>query len=900
MPSLQGQKEMEWSYDHFAPSSQPQSVLGPLRKREYQTRQQQFRNKTPRRIGCPLRQQDQFPALGQRVLNPMNPSDTSSSGSISGSGVVSGTSGKGSELTTRIKSVHPLTPFTPLISRECPEADTSNSTMDWVATSSTPRRPASSHSRLQSPSSSPTIGSLSKSFMSIGQSMEFGCSAFSTNASSCSLSMPQGLRDTRLFGTQLGGGDRRMSTPSIPTTPKQSSQSRFENSESSSSASLLSSPSSSSSTLCRNTSTTQRPSSVYSARSWISSSTMSPSFFTPDEPNGYDTIDQPQRSSSPVISSCNPYRSDPVADYVSTRVPSIISEREYCVDGYDKVFAATWISDEEVLFGTKCNKIILLNTRTDRQVSIGRLDEYVLEDSNSALSRIEDMASKIGASSLGQMSRGNSTTAYTRPLGYTTVNNISDNFSGLDFASRIMERNLRLFNPGRRSSTPSFPSATSSRYGGVIASTAVAVPPSPVTSSTTSPTNLFGSGIVNASTGIRSMSISPSRTLLAIGSGEPFQVTIYSLPELEPVGMMYGHTDFVFALTWVSDTVLATGSRDGSMRIWSMESPVLTTLPSASRETQVRLPSITRKEERTRVRDLAFNKGSEQIMTLATDGFVKLWDRNSYTQIYKFGLNHPLETVCLTSSSEANLFAVGSQSHVSVLDPRASAVVHEAESCDEGCGVRSLDFKSHIITTGDGYGRIGFYDLRAQKYLDVSDDGEKTRRYHEIGPGWLDRDTALAGSLAGMAIRNAVYVMEYDSTGTRLFAAGGPIQLGLSGAYVGLWSWPVLLGSGIDLGVHIGMNAYDVEQIDRKIRDSGQSAYILLGVKIQQSLAVAITHEAVDNAFDHACQSIHETQDYFCFQGYNSLVDNLAHCIAKVTNIQVQCSGQGTITQQSS
>ncbi|KAI1297021.1 DDB1- and CUL4-associated factor 12 [Mortierella claussenii] len=151
-------------------------------------------------------------------------------------------------------------------------------------------------------------------------------------------------------------------------------------------------------------------------------------------------------------------------------------------------------------------------------------------------------------------------------------------------------------------------------------------------------------------------------------------------------------------------------------------------------------------------------------------------------------LIHSIETVCLTANSEANLFAVGSQSHISVIDPRSTTIVHVAESCDEGWGVRSLDFKSHIITTGGGYGRIGYYDLRAQRYLDGFDNGESAKHYQEIGSGWLNRDTTYAVSISGVAIRNAIYALEYDSTGTRLFAAGGPLQLGLCGAYVGLWS----------------------------------------------------------------------------------------------------------------
>ncbi|KAF9289772.1 DDB1- and CUL4-associated factor 12 [Mortierella antarctica] len=132
-------------------------------------------------------------------------------------------------------------------------------------------------------------------------------------------------------------------------------------------------------------------------------------------------------------------------------------------------------------------------------------------------------------------------------------------------------------------------------------------------------------------------------------------------------------------------------------------------------------------------------------MTLTTEGYVKLWDRESYIQTSKLKLIHSTETVCLTANSDANLFAVGSQSHISITDPRSSSIVHVAESCDEG-------------------------------------------RYQEIGPGWLNRDTAYAGGITGISIRNAVYALEYDSTGTQLFTAGGPLQLGLCGAYAGLWS----------------------------------------------------------------------------------------------------------------
>ncbi|KAG0207863.1 hypothetical protein BGX28_001012 [Mortierella sp. GBA30] len=262
-------------------------------------------------------------------------------------------------------------------------------------------------------------------------------------------------------------------------------------------------------------------------------------------------------------------------------------------------------------------------------------------------------------------------------------------------------------------------------------------------------------------------------------------VTIYSLPEFVSVGVMHGHSDMVFSLKWASDSVLVTGSRDGTMRVWSMDSPVITTLPAVRNPIEVRFPSIVRTE------DPSFNRSEEkakELMTLNTDGYVKLWDRESFSLTSKMKLVRQTETVCLTSNPDANLYAVGSQSHISVIDPRISNIAHEIDSCDQSWGVRALDFKSHIITSGGGFGRLGFYDLRAQRYLDGFESGDGRMSYHEIGSGWLNRDSAYAWNIIEFTVRNAIYAMEYDFTGTRLFTAGGPLQLGLCGAYAGLWS----------------------------------------------------------------------------------------------------------------
>lgn len=289
----------------------------------------------------------------------------------------------------------------------------------------------------------------------------------------------------------------------------------------------------------------------------------------------------------------------------------------------------------------------MLNVHTNKMMRMGRMQDCLLEQPDQLLPRLAVMAAEqeesnlfskiqglnmsIPASSSSSNSNNNSNRASTSTSPIIPAP--SSPLAGLNGIASSLERGLRFFSsPTRRSSTPSFPSrmnaqgSSSSRSperpvhtnnnrtpralhnstNNPISNTAV------TTTTTNTNANPINNNIASASTsaGVRSMSINPSRTLLAIGSGDPYQVTIYSLPELEPVGMMYGHSDLVFALTWISDTVLVSGSRDGSTRVWSTESAVLATLPAVSKSVEVRLSVLTRAEDKTKVRDLAFNKNT--------------------------------------------------------------------------------------------------------------------------------------------------------------------------------------------------------------------------------------------------------------------------------------------------
>jgi len=364
---------------------------------------------------------------------------------------------------------------------------------------------------------------------------------------------------------------------------------------------------------------------------------------------------------------------------IADRIPALLKEREYSLENHDKVFASHWLSHNEVIIGSKCNKLIILNTDTDKRFEIPLPCEVDKEQT-------EDLA--------------------------------------------------------------------------------------------------------NCS-GIRSIAVNPSKTLLAVGAGKPVQVTVYELPSFEPVAVFSGHNDLVFSVSWLDDDHLISGSRDGTLRLWSASSLIVAEKPLFTKSISVHNPILTQTETKGKVRDLHYNARQQQIMTLSTEGYVKLWDCDRFIPISKIPLEHTNETVCLSGNSRENFYCVGSQSHISVIDPRSESLVHIIDSVDEGWGVRSLTFNSHVITTGGGYGRLSFYDLRAQAYMEfpeVDVEGNvHQRKYKQAGAGWLNRDAVYMNHFAGLPIQNAIYTMSYDDSGTKLFVGGGPLQLGLKGSYAGLW-----------------------------------------------------------------------------------------------------------------
>ncbi|NXS69795.1 DCA12 factor, partial [Pandion haliaetus] len=255
------------------------------------------------------------------------------------------------------------------------------------------------------------------------------------------------------------------------------------------------------------------------------------------------------------------------------------------------------------------------------------------------------------------------------------------------------------------------------------------------------------------------------------------------------------------------------GSRDGSMGLWEVTEDVLSKSDARHNLSQVPvyahithralkdIPKENTNPDNCKVRALAFNNKNKELGAVSLDGYFHLWKaEHTLSKLLSTKLPYCRENVCLAYGQEWSVYAVGSQAHVSFLDPRQpSHNVKSVCSKERGSGIRSVSFYEHIITVGTGQGSLLFYDIRAQRFLDEKAPrdchGQKQKSGgSEIlklttGKGWLNHDETWRNYFSDINFfPNAVYTHCYDSSGTKLFVAGGPLPSGLHGNYAGLWS----------------------------------------------------------------------------------------------------------------
>uniref|UniRef100_A0A8C4R7M3 DDB1 and CUL4 associated factor 12 n=1 Tax=Eptatretus burgeri TaxID=7764 RepID=A0A8C4R7M3_EPTBU len=253
------------------------------------------------------------------------------------------------------------------------------------------------------------------------------------------------------------------------------------------------------------------------------------------------------------------------------------------------------------------------------------------------------------------------------------------------------------------------------------------------------------------------------------------------------------------------------GSRDGSMGMWQIDENLLTEERTPAVVENYRhiqplaledIPTNNINPFTCKVRALTFNAHNRELGAVSLDGYFHLWKvHQSLDKVLSRKLQHCRENVCLAYGSEWSVYAVGSQSHVSFLDPRQAQVPKSVYSKERGSGIRSVSFREHIVTMGTGQGSIQFYDIRAQRFLApglftlASEPDWKVAKSRasdllklSTSKGWLNHDSTWRDYFSEMEhFPNAVYTHCYDASGTRLFVAGGPLPTGLHGNYAAVW-----------------------------------------------------------------------------------------------------------------
>lgn len=240
----------------------------------------------------------------------------------------------------------------------------------------------------------------------------------------------------------------------------------------------------------------------------------------------------------------------------------------------------------------------------------------------------------------------------------------------------------------------------------------------------------LSSNRVNVQSGIHAAQINPSRTMLATGARHSPDVAIYRLPTLDPVCIgENAHQEWIYDMCWLDDQFLVSGSKDTRLSLWRVNEDYMELPPvdKKSMPTHAHISPVIVKECRAaqKIRSVCFNKEYKEIAVLSLNGYIHLFNAETFSQKISRKLPNYQDNVCI-ACQENGLYAIGCRSYTLLLDPRTLQAVKKIASRYNGCGIRSASFQGNILTIGTGLGMLMFYDIRAGKYLESSINSSRT------------------------------------------------------------------------------------------------------------------------------------------------------------------------------